>query len=268
MVELIRDPQDPLSLSFLLWQSGLPTVLKTVERDGQIILPPRISAQKIRALTLPTGAQPGGLPKDLIADIATTISRYVELDEHALRLISHFVLYTWMQDLLPSATYLWIVEPLGGEKLSFASAELYVSSRTIRRFQSGVALLLSDELQPTFIRDECDFRKSDAEFLRFLRADDTQDASVFRNGEVYRAFGAKVLASRQPPADAALRSRAAFISMAPMCEMFFHLVPSKRSASRSDFKVDFGFVLRPTASCRIPKLPQWRCCAHAGCWRA
>jgi len=258
VVELIRDPQNPLGLNFLLWQSGIPTVVKRVERDGQIILPPRISAQKIQALTLPTGTQPGSLPKDLIADIATTISLYVDVEERALLLISHYVLYTWMQEHLPSATYLWIVGPLGSGKTVLLRVLNCMCRRALLGdFSQASLYFLADELQPTFFLDECDFRRSDAALLRFLRAGSSQDASVFRNGQVYRAFSAKVLASRQPPADAALRSRSVFISLAPMSRDVLPFGSEQAASVKERFQGRLlGFRLEAYSKLSIPKLPQ------------
>jgi hypothetical protein len=217
IVEIIRDPQTPFGLKFLLWKNGIATIVKQVEHNRQIILPPRISAPKIEALTLPTGAQTGSLAKDLVEEIATTISLYVDLSENALRLVTHHVLYTWTQERLAEATYLWLVGPLGSGKTALLRVLNCLCRHALLVGDAARASLISlaNELQPTFIIDECEFCKSSAPLLRFLRATSSQDISLVHKGELYKAFGTKVLASRQPPMDAALRSRAIFVSMAP-----------------------------------------------------
>ncbi len=216
-VEIIRDPQDPSRLNFLSWHNGVADVVKHVARDGRIVLPPTFTADKIETLAMPTGAHLGGSAGDLFNDIAAAISGYVDLNDNALSLVTSFVLYTWLQDRFPEATYLWLVGPLGSGKTVLLRVLGCLCRRALLIGDSTLASIyrLANQLGPTIALDEADFRRSDAALLRFLRASSSLDFPAIRNGQAYRTFGAKILASRQPPPDAALRSRAVFIPTLP-----------------------------------------------------
>ena len=130
-----------------------------------------------------------------------------------------YSLYSWLSDRLPVAPYLWLVGPLGSGKTTLLRLLSCLCRRTVRVGDISQASLYSlvNELNPTLLLDEmeCDQGKASRALQRLLRAGSTKDVSVARKGELYRAFGAKILASRQPPADAALASRALFIRMMP-----------------------------------------------------
>ncbi len=264
IVDLIYDPKDPSKLNLLLWKNGNATIVHELKDRGRAIgtmmVAPEISSRKSEALTLPTGAESGSLAKDLIEDIAMTISRYVDIDERRLYLISYYVLYTWMQDLLPSATYLWLVGPLGSGK----TVLLQVLSCLCRRafLVGNIALaslcLLTDQLQPTIILDECHFGKSDGALLRFLRASSSHRVpAVSSKGELYRTFGAKVLASRQLPMDAALRSRAIFISMSPTIRDVLPFGSAEAASVKARFQNRLlGFRLEAYGKLPVPELPK------------
>jgi len=219
LLELVRDPSDPGALRLLHWNGQTAIQVHQIELEGQIFVPPKITRSKLEAVCLPSGIQRCGPPREILNDIAEVISNFVELLEGELRLVSAYALYSWLPDRLPVAPYLWLVGPLGSGKTTLLRLLSCLCRRAvlIGDVSQASLYLLVNELNPTLLLDEmeCDHGKASRALQRLLRAGSTKDVSVARKGELYRAFGAKILASRQPPADAALASRALFIRMAP-----------------------------------------------------
>src|ERR1700683_68724 len=260
IAEVIRDPKRPWDSSLLVWKNGVARIAKQLEIDGTSTLPPRVRDQLDATITLATGSKSPREVNELLAGIAATISRYVELEDSALLLASYFVLYTWLADYLPSATYLWVVGPLGsGKTILLRVLHCLCRRAVLGDFSLASLYRLADEFEPTFILDESDFGKADTTLQRFLRVSSSQGAVVFRNGRAYQAFGAKILASRQPPADGALRSRAIIIPMLTTSRIVRPFTSEESERVKSQWQNELlGFRLENYRRLNLPVLPQAR----------
>ncbi len=218
-VETIRDPRDPGRLAFLSWNNGSPTIVHEIEQGGKIYVPPKKNSELLEKLTLSDGVRPHGGLQQLAADLGIASSRFFETDPDGLQIAVHFVLSTWFPDCFEAVPYVWLIGPLGSAKTAFLQflaclcrrGVLVGDIRTAALYQlvhgTDITLLI-DEL-------EIDNSRSASDMLRLLRTGNTRDVDVIRNGRRFSTFCFKAMASRQPPADAALASRALFISMRP-----------------------------------------------------
>lgn len=70
---------------------------------------------------------------------------------------------------------------------------------------------------PTLIIDELELGRSgtSAELLRMLRIGSVPGVPAFRNGQSFETYGPKIMASRQPLDDGALRSRGVIVHLLP-----------------------------------------------------
>jgi len=219
LVETIRDRKRSGRMAFLRYENGNTTVLNSIERDGNIFVPPDPTSKSFPLLSLPDDLSPCGKPFELLIEIASTISKFVQLRPGRSGVLASFVMASWFQDCFEAAPYLWVVGPLGSGKTKFLRLLWALCRRGMIAgdLRSGSVYKLVDAWDPTLIIDELDQGKSaaNADLLRLLRAGSTPGAPTFRNGQPFSNYCMKVIASRQPLADAALLSRGLTIPLLP-----------------------------------------------------
>lgn len=219
LVETIRDPQHPGRMAFVRWENGSTTVLNSIELDGQIFLPPDPTSRSFPMLSLPEGVLPYGNSYELLDEIGWTITKFVKFRPDRYGIVASFVMASWFPDCFESAPYLWVVGPLGSGKTKLLKLLRALCRRGLIAgdLRSGSIYKLVDTWDPTLIIDEFEQRNSAAnvELLRLLRTGSTPGVPSFRNGRPFSNYGLKVIASRQPLADAALLSRGLTVSLLP-----------------------------------------------------
>jgi hypothetical protein len=219
LVETIRDPRRPGRMAFLRWENGSTTLLNSIERHGQIFLPPDPISRSFPLLSLPDGVLPCGKSFELLHEIASTIMRFVTFRPDRYGIVASVVMASWFPDCFESAPYLWVVGPLGSGKTKLLKLLWALCRRGLIAgdLRSGSVYKLVDAWDPTLIIDEFEQGNSAAnvELLRLLRTGSTPRVPTFRNGRLFTNYGLKIIASRQPLADAALSSRGLIISLLP-----------------------------------------------------
>ena len=222
LVETIRDPENPARMAFLKWENGSATIVHSIERDGQIFVPPDPISRSFPLLSLPDGVLPCGKSFELMTEIASTISKFVKLRPDRYGVVAGIVMASWFPDCFEAAPYLWVVGPLGSGKTKLLKLLWALCRRGLIAgdLRSGSVCKLVDTWDPTLIIDEFEQGSSAAnvELLRLLRTGSTPGVPTFRNGRPFSNFGVKIIASRQPIADAALLSRGLIISLLPTTE--------------------------------------------------
>jgi hypothetical protein len=155
----------------------------------------------------------------LLADISATISRFVKLRPDQLLIVAAFVLATWFPDCFEAAPYLWIVGPFGSAKTKLVKLLSCFCRRALiaADVRGGSLYKLVDTWNPTLLIDEFEPGNSgsNAELFRMLRAGSVPGVPTVRNGVQFSTYSLKVIASRQPLADAALASRGIVVPMLP-----------------------------------------------------
>ena len=219
LVETIRDPKNPEALAFLDWQDGQWSIVSEIEYGGQVYAPPSPSHGLVSNLMLPTGIGPCGDLKELLSDIGTTISDFVEISDRDLLLAQSCMLGSWFPDVFDDVPYLALIGPLGSAKTKLLKLMSCFCRRAllIGDIRPAALYQLVDSLDCTLLIDELEIGRSnsDREILRLLRTGSTRGIGAVRNGRFFSTYGFKVIAARHLPADAALSSRFAAISLLP-----------------------------------------------------
>ena len=219
LIETVRDPARPEIFRLLISRDQTTIVADQFESGGKLYLPGMINPGLAKNLRPPSGIEPCRQPRDLLAEMFATLHPYVDVRDEDLRIICLFVLVSWFPDCLPIAPYLWLVGPLGSGKSTLLKLLQALCRRAFLIGDLTPASLyqLPGLLCPTLLFDENDFGDSQIsrQTQRILRIGNSQGTSVIRNGRAFDPYCVKVLASRQPPPDAALGSRSIIIGMLP-----------------------------------------------------
>ncbi len=218
-VDLIRDPTSPNQLCFLIWNPQGVRLANHIKAGGQVFVPPQLHPTLVGAVRLPSGIQPCGEIRDMLEQISEIIFVYVDLPEDSLFLASAFVVSGWFPELLVVAPYIWVAGAFGTGKTTVLKLFHCLCRRAIlvSDVTPAALYLLPSLLKPTLLIDEGEFgnAKTSRELHRLLRAGNTAGTPAVRGGVLYDLFCPKVVASRQPPPDAALGSRAILLPMLP-----------------------------------------------------
>ena len=129
------------------------------------------------------------------------------------------ILSSWFPDCVKVVPYLWLVGPLESGKTTLLRLLHCLCRRAllIGDLRGASLYKFSSLLHPTLIIDEyeMDGTRVGAEVRRLLRSGSTRGVPVARNGKLFDVYGPKMIASRQPPLDVALASRAIIIRLLP-----------------------------------------------------
>ena len=224
LVELIRDPTDPKGTSLLIWKDGQAEIRRSFQHHAREFVAPRLEPSLLEAVRLPAGVVPCGSTDELLLDLQRCFSEHIEANDEQVRLLCHFALCSWFQDLFPVVPYLWIVGPYSSGKSKLLRLLHALCRRGITGSDFSPASLYSVPglILPTLIIDEFELRRSrqDHDLLRLLRTGNAPGGQVVRGKRLFKTFCAKVIASRQGPPDNALASRAIFIPLRPSRRAF------------------------------------------------
>jgi hypothetical protein len=219
LIETVRDQQKRDVFRLLVYKNENLSIVNGFERDGDIFVPREIDRNLAQYLRLGTGVSPCGQPRELFSELVTTIREYLNLPDHDLQVISAFVLCSWFPDRLQVAPYLWLVGPLSSGKTTILKLLQALCRRAFLVGDLTPASLyqLPNLLSPTLLIDENDLGDSSmsATIRHLLRIGSTPNMPVIRNGRSFDTYCVKVLASREPPSDAALGSRSIIIGTSP-----------------------------------------------------
>lgn len=191
--------------------------------DGTRLIPYSANNNLIASgcVLLPSAIGDVGDFGDVIGDIRTYLSRYVDLSPGFLTLAPYYVLLTWAFDLFNEVPYLRFQGDWGSGK---TRALLALGSLCYKPFFASGASTVSpifhilDAFGGTLILDEADFRFSDAtnELTKILNNGTVRGLPVLRtmtnrhkelNPTAFKVFGPKVIAMRESFGDEALESR-------------------------------------------------------------
>ena len=229
LVELVRDPSK-LRLRFLVWKNGTAEIQDNFQKAGSLFVPPLLDASLMSAMRLPTALASHGTLEDLVRSVQECVSTYVDLEPQDVRLTTNIVLHSWFADCSTVTPYLWVTGPCGAGKTTLLRLLHCLCRRAVLASDLSPAslYLLPSTMMPTLLIDEFESgsRGQDRDLTRFLRSGSTQGGSVYRAGKPYLTFCAKVISSRQGPADGALASRTVCISMLPTHRLLPELDPA------------------------------------------
>ena len=219
LIETVRDPQRQERFHLLVRKGNEVPIVDRFEHDDGHFVPGEIDFNLAQHLRLSTGISPCGQPRELLAEMIAMIREYVDLPDDVLQVIAAFVLCSWFPDRLRFAPYLLLVGPLSSGKTTILKLLQGLCRRAFLVGDLTPASLyqLPSLLKPTSLIDENDLGDSltSAAMQRLLRTGNTPGIPAIRNGRAFDTYCVKVLASRQPPSDAALASRSIIIATSP-----------------------------------------------------
>jgi hypothetical protein len=187
------------------------------ELDTSPFFPVAVDRDSIKERPPPAEIRPFG---DLIADLASVITEFIDMHEEQVLLIEAFIFATWFPDCFEAVPYLWIVGALGSAKTTLLKllSCLCRHAVLVGDVHASAIYELANHPDPsTPLIDELDLdsSKSKSEVLRLLRTGTTGDIPAVRHGRLVSTYGFKAVSSRETPADGALASRVITISMLP-----------------------------------------------------
>jgi len=228
LIDLVRENSG--DLGFVLYRNGATTFDRTFQNRGVAFVPPRVHRSFVDAVRWPKSLGTRETPTALLREIDDVLCTYVDLDKSDRKLVAYFALYTWLNDLLHVAPYLWIVGPYSSGKSTLLRLLSAICRRSIIAGDISPAALytLSTDLRPTLLLDEFE-PGADAQsrvLQRLLRNGSSMGQRVFRGSRAFNVFGPKAIASRQGAGDAALASRGLVVVSRPSVRALSVLDPN------------------------------------------
>jgi hypothetical protein len=223
LIELLYWPERRQT-AFAVWRDARWTILERVEADyGELLVPflPGNNLIKNQVVLLPSEPQIYGSEEKLLSDIRGFIHRYVDLSPTFEKVVTYYVILSWLYDAFNELPYLRLRGDFGTGK---TRALLVIGSICYKPFFASGASTVSpifhtlDAFRGTFIFDEADFRFSDerAEIVKILNNGNMRGLPVLRtimnrqkefNPKAFQVFGPKIVATRGRYDDKGLESR-------------------------------------------------------------
>ena len=233
LVDIVRDAASPEKPSLLISKAGTITFQQEFRYGGRVFVPRQVEPSLFAAIRLPSGIGIGSArsAREIFCELKECLSTYVDVAQDQQHLLVAFLMSTWFQDVLPVAPYLWVTGPYGSGKTTL----LRIMERICRRavlvgdITSAALYMLPSAFVPTLIIDEFEMSRDarNRDIRHFLRMGSTRGGRAVRNSKIFETFCAKIISSREIPQDAALASRAIFVSMLPSIKSIPHLSDSR-----------------------------------------
>lgn len=223
ILETIYQPEGRCTV-FVLWQDGKWKIEPSLAVDPTHRLVPYSSDNNLiknQVVLLPSGPEEYGSEEKLVNEIQNFIHRYVDISPLFEKIVSYYVLFTWVYDGFNELPYLRVRGDYGSGKTRFLLAVGSLCYKPI--FASGASTVspifrILDAFRGTLIVDEADFRFTDekAEIVKILNNGNVKGFPVLRseviankefNPRAYQVFGPKLIATRGYFEDRALESR-------------------------------------------------------------
>lgn len=221
LVEIIGD-KDSFGSTLLVVYRVLTNELSVegkVEVNGTTYVAPTDDLIRSGTILLPVYPETYGSVRELVKNIEDFVYRYVDISESYRKLVTYYVLLTWVYDCFETIPYLRVIGDYGTGKSRFQKVVGHLCYKPM--FAGGATtpspiFRIIDLYRGTLIIDEADFRISDAqsEIVKILNCGYSTGVPVLRTeGDkermpvAYNVFCPKILATRERFTDKALESR-------------------------------------------------------------
>jgi ribosomal protein L34 len=182
---------------------------------GKSVLFPPEEDETTRHVRFATGLATYESVENLLQKIDQFLACCLDLEQRYRFLLACFVLSTWVVDRLPVAPYVALIGlPRSGKSTALKALYLICRRGMITSDISSAAFYRAcDRLTPTICIDEAATAGQKRTLFHLLRSGTAREAIAFREGQSYRAYGAKVVTWTEMPNDDALNSRCMVIPM-------------------------------------------------------
>ncbi len=197
-----------------------PKTLDNVTSGGVLYAPFSTPSIEDRNILLPTGVEEYGTEEELFNEVLTYVKSiyYVPegADELALRVMTGYVMMTWVFDKLDVVGYFRLIGKYNSGKTHLINTLAHVCYRpliSLGTMSAAVMFRVLEKFRGTLAVDEADFREDDDEIFRILNGGYQKGSRVPRcvgdnhEPEWFNVFGPKLLAGRIKFPDEALDSR-------------------------------------------------------------
>ncbi len=221
LAELVYD-QVLSKTQFAVYKGGSVEYRDHIMIRGKTVrpFPPTKNALRNNVVYFPSKAEEYGSDKELLKDIQDFIHRYLQVSPLFEKIMSHYVLFTWVYDNFNELPYLRFLADWGcGKSRGIKTVGLlcYKPIFAGGSTTSSPIFRLLQEFPGTFIIDEADFSNSDmhSDIIKILNCGYEKGLPVLRsegsNGKFetksFPVYGPKILATREEFKDQALESR-------------------------------------------------------------
>ena len=212
---MIEDPADSTKTVLAVCDKDSVRYVNKIRDGNRILMPLSRADVYLRHVCLAAGVEACGSVPDLISDIVTILGDCLDLDQDSRKLLSAFVISTWIPEKLSVAPYLALVGPPGSGK---TTAMLILNSLFYRGLltadiSSSAFYDISHRIHPTISLDETLTAGRPRELIHLLRASSTRGCVGLRKDKANLAFGAKAFSWLELPDDQALNSRCIVMPM-------------------------------------------------------
>lgn len=213
--EIIQD-EKPIFLAYEK-NSGNITYTRSVETDSYAVHPVPVLGEG--AITFPDGVDEYGSTLELVDEIKTLVSKYVDIKPIPLEFSAWYIIVSWVYDRLTTVSYLRFMGDTGVGKsrcLDVIGKLCYKPLMMAGAVTPAPIYRLVRLYRGTMILEEADFRDTTekGEVMTILNAGFERNRPVIRcakddpdNIQVLPCFGPKVFATRFEFSDVALEAR-------------------------------------------------------------
>jgi len=197
-IEMVRQAGDEATnLALLHWDGEQSRISTSLELNGRIYEPPKLSSTILRALRFPSELRGFGSPAALVKNLTAVIAKYSGLSDHLSRLTAFSLVATWLADIVGAAPRL-IVHGSPGRAVDQLMKILNCLCRralVLANVTSGGLLSLPFPLELTLLLR---YEKMTKPLRQFLMASRTKGQFMVRGGELIKVFCPMVLQLEQP----------------------------------------------------------------------
>ena len=214
LAEMIEDLICPTKSLLAVYKDGTVQYAEKW-RDGRRILVPVPRVGISNHICLPAGCESYAGFEQLESDVAHCFTSCADFEVRWRKLLTGFVLSTWLPEMLPVAPYLALLGPPASGKTTAMRILRLLCRRSllVSDISSAGFYDVSHRLSPTLLIDETATAGHPRKLLHLLRSSNSPGFVSLRKDKTQMAYGPKVLAWTELPNDAALNSRCIIIPM-------------------------------------------------------
>lgn len=253
VIELIRDPANPESLTLVRCRQGLVELKPEVAHADRMYEPLRLNRNLSSCVRFPTRIGPPESAEQLFKTVHCLLTTHLGQPDSCVTAMVCGIFSSWFWPVLPMAPILWIFA-LAGSPKNLAIRLLGLLCRRPLRLvglRRGDLLRAPMSVQPTLLLDEPDLKPP---MLTILDASSNRGAHIPSSHGMLELFGPKVIFSRTIPSVTPLETDALRAALTPVSQGLPALDKIAEEKIAEEFQARFlGCFLRNFDWLQTPK---------------